>query len=74
MKKTMKEHWNKVYSSNDTRKLGWYEEIPEPSIKLLSKCNISKDENADSFAFTAIILWFNLRIIWIIMFGTIYGT
>ena len=43
MKKTMKEHWNKVYSSNDTRKLGWYEEIPEPSIKLLSKCNISKN-------------------------------
>ena len=39
----MKEHWNKLYSSNDTRELGWYEETPEPSITLLSKCNISKD-------------------------------
>jgi ubiquinone/menaquinone biosynthesis C-methylase UbiE len=43
MKKNMKEHWNKVYSLNDTRELGWYEEIPEPSITLLSKCNISED-------------------------------
>jgi cyclopropane fatty-acyl-phospholipid synthase-like methyltransferase len=25
--------------------LGWYEKIPEPSIKLLSKCHISKDES-----------------------------
>jgi len=32
-----------MYSSNDTRILGWYEETPTPSIKLLSKCNISKD-------------------------------
>ena len=43
MNNAMKEHWNKVYSSNDTTKLGWYEETPAPSIKLLSKCNISKD-------------------------------
>ena len=43
MNNAMKEHWNKTYSSNDTRKLGWYEETPTPSIKLLSRCNISKD-------------------------------
>lgn len=40
----MKEHWNKIYSSRDVDKLSWYEEIPEPSIKLLSKCHINKDE------------------------------
>ena len=39
----MREHWNKVYSSKDTKELGWYEETPEPFIKLFSKCRISKD-------------------------------
>jgi SAM-dependent methyltransferase len=43
MTNATKEHWNRVYSSNHTKKLGWYEETPEPSIKLLSKCHISKD-------------------------------
>ncbi len=43
MTNAMKKHWNKVYSSNDTKELGWYEETPAPSIKLLSKCNIGKD-------------------------------
>ena len=40
----MKEHWNKIYSTRDVEKLSWYEEIPEPSIRLLSKCHIKKDE------------------------------
>ena len=40
----MKEHWNKIYSARDVDKLSWYEEIPEPSIRLLSKCHINKDE------------------------------
>ena len=40
----MKEHWNKIYSARDVNKLSWYEEIPEPSIRLLSKCHINKDE------------------------------
>lgn len=43
MNKVIKEHWNNVYSSNDTRKLGWYEETPKSSIKLLSKCDLDKD-------------------------------
>lgn len=43
MNNSMKEHWNKVYSSKETKELGWYEETPEPSIKLFSKCQISKD-------------------------------
>ncbi len=45
MDSKMKEHWNKVYSTRDVDKLGWYEEIPEPSIRLLSKCHINKDES-----------------------------
>ncbi len=37
----MKEHWNNVYASKEVDKLGWYEETPTPSIKLLSHCNIN---------------------------------
>lgn len=40
----MKEHWDKIYLGRDVDKLSWYEEIPEPSIKLLSKCHINKEE------------------------------
>ena len=43
MRNAAKGHWNRVYSSNDTRGLGWYEETPAPSMKLLSKCHISKN-------------------------------
>ncbi len=43
MNNTIKEHWDKAYSSYDTKKLGWYEETPGPSIKLLTKCNLDKD-------------------------------
>lgn len=41
---SMKEHWNEIYTWLETDELGWYEEIPESSIKLLSKCDINKDE------------------------------
>lgn len=44
MDSLIKDHWNKIYSERDVVKLGWYEEIPEPSIRLLSKCQINKDE------------------------------
>ncbi len=44
MDSLMKEHWNKIYSSRDINKLGWYEEVPEPSVRLLSKCHINKEE------------------------------
>lgn len=40
----MKEHWNKIYSERDVDELSWYEEIPEPSISLISKCHINKNE------------------------------
>lgn len=39
-----KEHWNKTYLSVELNKQGWYEEIPEPSLKLIAKCGIDKDE------------------------------
>jgi len=44
MNHSMKQHWNEIYAALDVDELTWYEEIPEPSIKLLSKCNINKDE------------------------------
>lgn len=39
-----KEHWNKVYSSKEVNKLGWYEETPDKSLKLIEKCNINKSD------------------------------
>ncbi|CAG0976625.1 demethylmenaquinone methyltransferase / 2-methoxy-6-polyprenyl-1,4-benzoquinol methylase [Methanosarcinales archaeon] len=41
---SIKEHWNEIYEALDPDELTWYEEIPAPSIKLLSRCNINKDE------------------------------
>lgn len=44
MNNTMKEHWNEIYEALDVDELTWFEEIPAPSIKLLSQCHINKDE------------------------------
>ncbi len=44
MNGSMKEHWDEIYEALDVDELTWYEEIPESSIKLLSKCHIKKDE------------------------------
>jgi cyclopropane fatty-acyl-phospholipid synthase-like methyltransferase len=40
MNDAMKEHWDKVYLSNDTKELAWYEQTPKSSMKLLSKCHL----------------------------------
>ena len=45
MNASMKEHWDEIYAALDVDELTWYEEIPEPSIRLLSKCHIDKDES-----------------------------
>ncbi|VVB86361.1 Ubiquinone/menaquinone biosynthesis C-methyltransferase UbiE [uncultured archaeon] len=45
MNDSMKEHWDEIYEALDADELTWYEEIPESSIKLLSKCHINKDES-----------------------------
>jgi SAM-dependent methyltransferase len=38
----MKDHWNKVYRNTPSETLGWYEENPEPSLQLISKCLLNK--------------------------------
>jgi ubiquinone/menaquinone biosynthesis C-methylase UbiE len=40
----MKNHWNSVYTSREVCNLGWYEESPTPSLTLISKTNINKEE------------------------------
>jgi len=40
----MKGHWEHVYASKEVDRLGLYEESPEPSISLISRCHIDKDD------------------------------
>jgi SAM-dependent methyltransferase len=40
----MKAHWEKVYSNNPDNTLGWYEDLPEPSIKLIDSCKLDSDD------------------------------
>jgi hypothetical protein len=41
----MKAHWEKVYQRNREDQLGWYEEVPEPSLNLIAECHLEKDSN-----------------------------
>lgn len=43
---TTKEHWDKIYISREANQLGWYEEVPAPSLQLISKCQVAKNEPA----------------------------
>lgn len=43
-KKDLKLHWDKTYGRADVEQLGWYEESPEPSLDLISKCNLKKKD------------------------------
>jgi SAM-dependent methyltransferase len=38
-----KNHWDNVYSESELNKLGWYEELPQPSLDLIKSCNLKKD-------------------------------
>lgn len=38
----LKLHWNKTYERAKIEKLGWYEENPEPSLRLIEHCNFDK--------------------------------
>jgi len=38
------DHWNNIYSSQEVNRLGWHEETPLPSIKLLDQCKLQKDD------------------------------
>lgn len=42
MNNKLKFHWDQVYSGAKTTSLGWYEENPEPSIKLIHLCQLNK--------------------------------
>lgn len=37
-------HWNKVYSSKGVEHLGWYEDIPAPSFKLIQGLNLNIED------------------------------
>lgn len=39
----MKEHWDRVYEKTALKDLGWYEENPEPSLRLVSECKLTKN-------------------------------
>jgi len=41
----MKAHWEKVYQKNREDQLGWYEELPEPSLNLIAECDLEKDSD-----------------------------
>lgn len=45
MNLSMKEHWDEIYEGLDDYELTWYEEMPEPSIRLLSRCHFNKEES-----------------------------
>lgn len=38
----MKEHWERVYERTAIEDLGWYEENPEPSLRLISESKLTK--------------------------------
>ncbi|NQU33435.1 MAG: methyltransferase domain-containing protein [Bacteroidetes bacterium] len=39
--KNLKSYWNRVYEKSEVEKLGWYEDSPEPSMRLINKCKLS---------------------------------
>ena len=39
-----KDHWNNVYSNSEISQLGWYEDNPEASLKLIKKCKLNKND------------------------------
>jgi len=39
----MKSHWERVYQNCAIENLGWYEADPAPCLKLINRCNLSKD-------------------------------
>ncbi len=44
MQNPSEKHWNKVYTKNAVNRLGWYEESPKMSLKLISRSGIAKDD------------------------------
>ena len=44
MNNELANHWDNKYSLTETEKLGWYEELPEPSLTLINDCYIDKND------------------------------
>ncbi len=42
LNQTGKEHWDSIYQNYPLSQLGWYEEIPTPSLELIEHCGIPK--------------------------------
>jgi SAM-dependent methyltransferase len=42
-KKDLKDHWDNAYEKAVIQKLGWYEDFPEPSLRLIEKCNLGSN-------------------------------
>lgn len=40
--KDYQDHWDSVYDRTETSRLGWYEEAPEPSLRLIEACRLDK--------------------------------
>ncbi len=40
MNENLREHWNNAYLNKSVDELGWYEEIPEPSLELIDKTGL----------------------------------
>ncbi len=40
----MKDHWDTVYASKPVEQLGWYEDVPFPSLKMLGECTLAHDD------------------------------
>ncbi len=43
MSSPLKEHWNRVYSTREIHRLGWYEPESTPSIRLIERCSLDPD-------------------------------
>lgn len=44
MSNNIKIRWNKVYEENEDKELGWYQNRAKPSLELLAKTNIRKED------------------------------
>ena len=44
-KHSRKEHWERVYNKNKTDELGWYQDYPEMSLKLIADTGVGVDGN-----------------------------
>ena len=44
-KRNRKQHWERVYNKNETEELGWYQDYPEMSLKLIAATGVRGNDN-----------------------------